>query len=183
MSRNRVPLLLAGLILASAATGCVSFRVKAVAEVDNQVEEVLVCGGVEESGGLLVPVEVRTEFTLSETVIGYVRLRNVASRVRLRWRWYGPPGEMVRDSGYVSVNEEENFLGAVTAYDELEGTEGGPSAEKGEWTVAVYLNDILIGSRAFLRREDRRPAETAAASAARSFFPALRSFFSSAGRL
>lgn len=139
---------LAVLPLSLALASCVSFKVRAPSPNDNHLELIEICRGVKETDGILAPQEPCAEFTGGDSpVYCLIRVRNVSGTVELRWKWYAPDGKLSRDTGGVSVSETQMELYSVTAYDVLRA-DGGTRA-RGEWTVAVFVNDVLAGLSKF----------------------------------
>ncbi len=77
---------------------CLNFR-PAVQAPGPEVESFLTCGNVVAAGELFAPEAAGVAFGPgSESVFGFVRLRNVSSDIWLRWKWYTPDGRLARDS-------------------------------------------------------------------------------------
>lgn len=127
---------------------CISFKIKPQLPGDNQVEYIHLCKGIDDSGDLLKPLDIQSEFTSQDSHINcFIRLKNVSSKIYLRWRWYSPDKKMVRDTGDVIVNQDEKYLRAVTAYDKVKLN----PEEKigGQWTVSIFINNKFIGKKEF----------------------------------
>lgn len=128
---------------------CISFKKEYLPPPDNRTEAIHLCRGIDDSGELLKPLDIQSEFTSKdEHIICFIQLKDIATKLSLRWKWYSPDKELVRDTGKVIVNRIEKYLEAVTAYDRLK-----PSLEEnaeGQWTVVVFMNDKFIGKKTFL---------------------------------
>jgi len=146
----------AAVILLSAA-GCFSFKIRPLPVPGNRVESLLMCAAVEESGDLLKPGEQRKEFDPARNaILCFLRLEEVDQRIALRWKWYSPEHELVKDTGLTEVNPEEKYLAVVTAYDKLDWRPDIDPA--GTWTVAVYCDGDLIGRLSFDIKPDEAPS-------------------------
>jgi len=146
MKRNIIIVIL--LMLSSFFGSCITFRSEHLFPNDNQVECIHLCKGMEDSGDLLKPVDIQSDFTSKDDHINcFIKLKDVSIKIRLRWKWYSPDRKMFRDTGDVIVNQDEEYLGVVTAYDMLQLNPG--SKNEGQWTVVVFMNDKFIGSKTF----------------------------------
>lgn len=126
---------------------CISFKVPVLPEPENQVEKIVLCEGIKREDNLLIPVDIKPEFDKdSEGVICFIQMRFTSYEIELRWKWYSPNGQLQRDTGGIVVNPESEYLDYITAYDRLR-FESPPAY--GDWIVAVFINDNLIGSRRF----------------------------------
>ncbi len=129
---------------------CISFKVQPPFLTKDWLEEMVVCRRINDSGELLEPLERITDFSVDDdSVICFVRLKEISEEVILRWRWYSSDGTEVRDTGEVAVNENGNYLEAVTAYDRFRLDPGDEKNLSGEWTVAVFLNSHFLGKQSF----------------------------------
>ncbi len=146
MKRNIIIVIL--LMLCSFFGSCITFKSEHIFPHDNQVEYIHLCKGVEDSGDLLKPVDIQSDFTSKDDHINcFIKLKDVSIKIRLRWKWYSPDRKMFRDTGDVIVNQDEEYLGVVTAYDMLQLNPEDNS--EGQWTVVVLLNDEFIGRKTF----------------------------------
>lgn len=127
---------------------CLSFKVNTVFPSEIQVECIHLCKKIDDSGDLLEPLDIRSEFTpADEQIICFIKLKDITSRIRLRWKWYAADGKMARDTGDVVVNQRRKYLEAVTAYDMLKLDL--ENSIEGQWNVAFFINDRLIGRKTF----------------------------------
>ncbi len=146
MKRNIIIVIL--LMLSSFFGSCITFRPKHIFPLDNQVEFIHLCKGMEDSGDLLKPVDIQSDFTSKDDHINcFIKLKDVSMKIRLRWKWYSPDKKMFRDTGDIIVNQNEEYLGVVTAYDMLQLNPG--SKNEGQWTVVVFMDDKFIGRKTF----------------------------------
>ena len=135
-------------MLCSFLGSCITFKSERLFPHDNHVECIHLCRGMEDSGDLLKPVDIQSDFTSKDDHINcFIKLKDVSIKIRLRWKWYSPDRKMVRDTGDVVVNRDEKPLEAVTAYDMLKLNPEDNS--EGQWTVVVFLNDKFIGRKTF----------------------------------
>ncbi len=133
------------------ASGCISFRIIPSFPLEGHVETMVFCSRVDESGELLVPMEIKSEYTSEdESVFCFIELKNISRRIQMRWKWYAPDKVMSRDSENVVINREEQYLETLTAYDELLLNARDKEKLIGLWTVVVLIDDKLIASREFL---------------------------------
>jgi hypothetical protein len=127
---------------------CLSFKLDPLPDPGRVVREVTLCKEIDESQELLEPGESVKEFMAgSDPVICFVSMKDVTRRIRLRWRWYDPRGFLHKASQEVTVNPDEVYLEAVTAYDRIEPE--ALTGLQGKWIVTIFVNDILIGRMAF----------------------------------
>jgi hypothetical protein len=128
---------------------CITFKADYLPPPDNRVEGIHLCRGIDDRDELLNPLDIQSEFTSKdEHIICFIRLKNIATKLNLRWKWYSPDKKMVRDTGKVVVNPVERYLEAVTAYDRYK-----PNSDEnvdGQWTVVVFMNDKFVGRKTFL---------------------------------
>lgn len=130
---------------------CISFRIFPPYPVEGYIESVSLCRGIDEKEGeLLVPLDIRKEFSANEdNIICFVALKNINRSIQLRWKWYAPDKSLTRDSESVPINEEESQLEVLTAYDELHLNLQEKDTNIGIWTVVVLLDNQLIARRLF----------------------------------
>lgn len=130
--------------------GCISFTIIPSFPQEAYAEVMVLCSGVDETGELLEPLGVKSEFTSGdESVFCFIEMKNISRRIRMRWRWYGPDKTLSRDSEDVVVNEEEQYLETLTAYDELMLNVRDEEDIVGRWTVVVLIDDRLVARREF----------------------------------
>ena len=133
--------------------GCISFRIDNPAPSENYLESVQLCKKIDESGELFKPLEIQSEFSSKdELIICLVRLKRIETKILLRWKWYSPEKEMVRDTGDVVINPDQKNLEAVTAYDRLKLSP--VDNVQGLWTVAVFMNNKFIEKKTFQVRKE-----------------------------
>jgi hypothetical protein len=127
---------------------CISFKAGYILPAENQVEAVHLCQKIDDSGDLLKPLDIKSEFTVDDgSVICFIRLKDIAARIYLRWKWYSPDKKLVRDTGNIIVNQRESYLEAATAYDMFQLSPG--DILEGQWTVVIFMNDKFIGKKLF----------------------------------
>jgi hypothetical protein len=127
---------------------CISFKVGYLLPSENQVESIHLCKKIDESGDLLKPLDSQSEFTFKDNrVICFIRLKDIATRIDLRWKWYSPDKKLVRDTGNIIVSQGDRYLAAATAYDMFQLNP--ENIFEGEWTVVIFMNDKFIGKKLF----------------------------------
>jgi hypothetical protein len=127
---------------------CISFKTGYLLPSENQVESIQLCKKIDDSGDLLKPLDIQFEFTLKDDhVICYIRLKEIATRIDLRWKWYSPDNKLVRDTGNVIVSQGDRYLEAGTAYDMFQLNPENIS--EGQWTVVIFVNNKFIGKKLF----------------------------------
>lgn len=127
---------------------CISFKISSLLPTENQVESIHLCKNIDDSGDLLKPVDIQSEFTSKDdNIICLIRLIDIATKIQLRWKWYSPSEKLIRDTGYIIVNQEEKYLEVVTAYDMFKLNLGHNI--EGQWTVVVFMNNKFIGRKMF----------------------------------
>lgn len=128
---------------------CISFNINVLVSPENVISEVAICEGIDDSGELLKPLEITSEFDSgAENIICFIGLVNVTQQIRLKWKWYMSEHELYRESPEVTVNEDEEYLEHITAYDKI--TYDSIKDMPGEWLVVVLMNNELIARRFFL---------------------------------
>ena len=136
-------LLMCGLCIIWCTSSCISFKVEPLPDPSLIVKEATLCREIDESRELLEPGEAFTDFRAGkDPVICFLHMKDVAQRVRLKWKWYAPDNTLYKESDEVVVNEDEVYLEAVTAYDMI--SPDSPAEEQGSWSVAVLANDVLL---------------------------------------
>jgi len=107
---------------------------------------------VDTSGTVGVPVNLTsTFFNNDEQVVAFLSLDDVTGSHRLRWEWIAPDGGnyLVSDEYSLLVNKGK-YVPTVTAWHRL-SISYEPAADRlGEWKVAVYVDDELVGVKAFM---------------------------------
>ena len=128
---------------------CISFNINVLVSPENVISEVTICEGIDGSGELLKPLEISSEFdSNAENIICFIGLVNVTQQIRLKWKWYMSEYELYRESPEVTVNEDEEYLEHITAYDKI--TYDSIKDMPGEWLVVVLMNNELVARRFFL---------------------------------
>ena len=128
--------------------GCISLKISPILPPENLVESIQLCKKIDDSGDLLIPVDIQSEFTPKDDhIICFIRLIDIATKIQLRWKWYSPAEKLVRDTGDVIVNQEEKYLEVVTAYDMFKIN---PEHNiEGKWTVVVLMNNKFTAKKSF----------------------------------
>lgn len=127
---------------------CISFKINPLYPPEAQIEYIHICKNIDDKGDLLKPLDITSEFTLEdENVICIIRLKEIATKIDLRWKWYSPDKNMVRDTENVTVNQDEKYLEVVTAYDMLKLDPEENTEE--HWTVVVFINNKFVGKKTF----------------------------------
>jgi hypothetical protein len=125
---------------------CISFKTGYLLSAENQVESIHLCNKIDDNGDLLKPLDIKSEFTLDDgSVICFIRLKDIATRIYLRWKWYSPDKKLARDTGNIIVNQRESHLEAATAYDMFQLSP--EDILEGQWTVVVLMNDKFVGKK------------------------------------
>lgn len=127
---------------------CISFKVGYLLPSENQVESIHLCKKIDDSGDLLKALDIKSEFTFKDDrVICFIRLKDIATKIDLRWKWYSPDKKLVRDTGNVIVSQGDRYLAAATAYDRFQLNP--ENIAEGQWTVVIFMNDKFIGKKLF----------------------------------
>jgi len=93
-------------------------------------------------------LDIQSEFTFKDDrVICLIRLKDIGTRIDLRWKWYSPDKELVRDTGNIIVSQGDRYLAAATAYDMFQLNP--ENIFEGQWTVVIFMNDKFIGKKLF----------------------------------
>lgn len=131
--------------------GCITFRIIPPYPVEGYIESLSLCKGInEKEGELLVPLDIRAEFSVNEdNIFCFLALKNINRKIQMRWKWYAPDKSLSRDSENVIINKEERQLETLTAYDELHLNLQEKNTIIGFWTVVVLLDNQLIARRLF----------------------------------
>lgn len=132
------------------SVGCISFRIIPPYPLEGYVETMVLCSTIDDSGELLVPMEIKGEYgSGEESVFCFIELKNISRRIQMRWKWYGPDKTLSRDSENVVINQEEQYLETLTAYDELLLEIWEEEELIGRWTVVILIDDKLVARREF----------------------------------
>ena len=75
------------------------------------------------------------------------RLKDIAAKIQLRWKWYSPDKKLVRDTGNIIVSHGERYIEAATAYDMFKLNP--EDIVEGQWIVVIFMNDKFIGRKMF----------------------------------
>ena len=137
-------------VLASSLSlgSCLSFKVKAPLPSDNRLETIELCRDVKDEKDSLVPSDPGVEFTARDrTICCFLKVLSDAEEIQLRWKWYSQDKRLWKDSGPITVKKEKGGLATIMAYDFI-GL-GDKDVPAGEWTVAVFVNEILVGRKKF----------------------------------
>ena len=127
---------------------CISFRSGSLFPSENQLDSINLCKKIEDSGDLLEPLDIQSEFSSKDDhVICLIRLKDIATQIRLRWRWYSPDKKLVRDTGNIIISQGDRYLAAATAYDRFRLSP--ENIAEGQWTVVIFMNDKFIGKKLF----------------------------------
>jgi len=127
---------------------CISFKGSYLLPSENKVESIHLCKKVDDSGDLIKPLDIRLEFTSKDDhVICLIRLKDIATKIDLRWKWYSPDKKLVRDTGNIIVSRGDRYLAAATAYDMFQLSP--ENIVEGQWTVVIFMNDKFIGKKLF----------------------------------
>jgi hypothetical protein len=127
---------------------CISFRSGSLFPSENQLDSINLCKKIDDSGDLLEPLDIQSEFSSKDDhVICLIRLKDIATQIRLRWRWYSPDKKLVRDTGNIIISQGDRYLAAATAYDRFRLNP--ENIAEGQWTVVIFMNDKFIGKKLF----------------------------------
>jgi len=127
---------------------CISFKTGYLLPSENQVESIHLCKKIDDSGDLLKALDIQSEFTFKDDrVICFIRLKDIATKIDLRWKWYSPAKKLVRDTGNIIASQGDRYLAAATAYDMLQLNP--ENIAEGQWTVVIFMNDKFIGKKLF----------------------------------
>ena len=127
---------------------CISFKVGYLLPSENQVESIHLCKKIDDRGDLLKPLDNQSEFTFKDDrVICFIRLKDISTKIDLKWIWYSPDKKLVRDTGNIIVSQGDRYLAVATAYDTLQLNP--ENIAEGQWTVVIFMNDKFIGKKLF----------------------------------
>lgn len=137
----------------SALGSCISLKVKPLTISENIVAESIICKKIDDSGELLKPLEITSEFGPQvESIFCFVKLVNIQKEIKLKWKWYSPNHKLFRESKEAIINQNQNLLEIVTAYDEIPPRYDNEFI--GEWIVIILLNDNLIARKSFIIKKN-----------------------------
>ncbi|NIO49654.1 MAG: hypothetical protein GTN73_09510 [Candidatus Aminicenantes bacterium] len=127
---------------------CISFKAGNLLPSENQVESIHLCKKIDDSSDLLKPLDIQSEFTLKDDrVICFIKLKDISTKIDLKWKWYSPDKKLVRDTGNIIVSKGDRYLAAATAYDMYKLNP--ENIAEGQWTVVIFMNDKFIGKKLF----------------------------------
>jgi len=143
------------IVLCFVSNSCVTFKVPPLAPPDNIEAEITICQKIDANGELLRPLEKASEFGLeTENIYCFIKLINVQKEIKLKWKWYSPDNILFRESEEAIVNQTENLLETVTAYDKI--PLHFENEVFGEWVVIILLNDVLIARKSFIIKSEKQ---------------------------
>ena len=110
---------------------------------------------VDASGTVGVPVGLTSNFfNNDEQVVAFLSLDNVTGSHTLRWEWIAPDGGIYLVSNeYSLVVNKGKYLPKVTAWHRISINHEPAADTLGEWKVAVYVDDELVGAKPFMLNE------------------------------
>jgi len=110
---------------------------------------------VDASGTVGVPVELTSHFSNNdEQVVAFLSFDDVARSHTLRWEWIEPGGGIYLVSNdYSIVVNKGKYLPKVTAWHRISINNEHAADTLGEWKVAVYVDDELVGVKPFTLTE------------------------------
>jgi hypothetical protein len=108
----------------------------------------VLCAAVEVRGDWAEPGPDTPSFQIGRDAAAhsFLELRDLRGRHELQWKWYDPAGRLFRSSDPVAVGEEGRTFARYIAWDRLRLDS---DREPGLWTVAVFTDGRLAGSRTF----------------------------------
>jgi hypothetical protein len=106
----------------------------------------VLCSAVEVRGDWAEPGLDTTSFQIGrdEAAHSFLELRELRGCHALQWKWYGPARRLYRSSDPVAVGAEGQTFARYIAWDRLRLDS---DCERGLWTVAVFVDGRLAGSR------------------------------------
>jgi hypothetical protein len=116
----------------------------------------VLCATVEVRGDWAEPSPDVPSFQIGrhEAVHSFLELRDLRGRHEVQWKWYDPARRLFRSSEPVAVGQEGQTFARYIAWDRLRLDS---DREPGMWTVAVFTDDRLAGSRTFEVRRAVNP--------------------------
>jgi hypothetical protein len=141
------------LLTCLALHGCISFAIRPPNLPENMLEQISLCRDVDDTRDQWRPKDISSAFLLKDgSLVCFVKIRYVEKEIQIRWKWYSPQNNLIKDTGNISVNAKGQYLDEVTAYDTFRFK---PEEEMiGEWTVVFFIDDILAGKRTFTINEE-----------------------------
>ena len=132
---------------ALAAAGCLRIMPKDRAEPPAAaIHRHVLCSAVEVRGDWAEPGPDAPSFQIGrdEAAHSFLELRELRGRHALQWKWYDPARRLDRSSDPVAVGAEGQTFARYIAWDRLRLDS---DREPGLWTVAVFVDGRLAGSR------------------------------------
>jgi hypothetical protein len=137
-------------ILILICCSCISFKIQSPLPPENELDVIQLCKNIDMSSDLLKPLDSFSEFSLEDkSVLCFIRLKKISSEIHIRWKWYSPENELVRDTEDVAVNSDDKYLEIVTAFDELELSSVSERDYVGTWIVVFFVDNKLKAKRSF----------------------------------
>jgi|GEM_PF-818047 len=109
---------------------------------------VTLCARVDQTEGWAEPGDEKARFHkgADPRVCALLRFGALSGAHTLAWKWYGPSRALVRTTDPIVLGEDGKSFDRYIAWDVLSVSDG---TQEGPWTVAVFLDGLLVGTRGF----------------------------------
>ncbi len=118
----------------------------------SRFEGIVLAKDIDESGTFGVPIDSTNEFnTEDEHVAALLTIDNVSGSHALRWEWIAPDGNVyLATNDYPVKVKKGKYLPKLTAWHQISLKNEPASGLLGNWTVNIFIDDELIGSKSFM---------------------------------
>ncbi len=119
-----------------------------VEEPSAAVDRHILCAAVEvkSDGARPGPEQSRFGKGRDEAVYSFLGFRYLRGIHAVSWKWYDPSRSLIRSTDPISIGGEGMLFDSYIAWDRIPVHD---EREAGIWTVAVFVDNLLAGSRTF----------------------------------
>ena len=118
--------------------------------------------GIDDTGTAGVPLNPATTFSTRDAeVISHIKYENLSGKHRLRWEWFDPDGNLYCATKNHPIQTSKNKYVKEGSSCHRISIRGAKAQDyPGEWTVKIYLDDVITASDSFEIKEPRIARET-----------------------
>lgn len=120
----------------------VSLKVELPDDPDVFVEYISIVKHLDRDSDFTKKIENEKVLNTDPEIFAVIKVFNISKKIDLKWKWFDPEKKLVRVSEPVAVNRKNGFLEYFVAWDSLDNELF--AGKKGEWTVAVIVDDEYL---------------------------------------